>query len=185
MIYKDVVDILKDALSRFKGVKYVRYTGDDLINQQQNYETIQCWIDDVSFHQFNLTTNIVKAEYEVYILGFPTEESGNTTLDVQDKCYDVAINVLAYIDTLEEFQGIVSVYDYSILTLSRFSEQSNAGVKLSIILQIPNGVNLCELDEKFGEPYSGDTDTIIDITTDEVGTIDLNPIKLPTNKNKC
>lgn len=182
MIYKQVTDIISDTLKRFKGVKFVRYSGEDLINQQQNFNTIQCWIDDVTLHQFNLTTNIVKVEYQIYVLGFPDDTSGNTVLDVQDKCYDVAIYTLAYLDNNDEFKGIVRVYDYSIMTLSRYSEQSNAGVKLSLVLEIPNGVNLCELDEHFGEPYSGDTDTEITINENEVGDIDLKPIHLPRNR---
>lgn len=181
MIYKQVTNIIKDTLSRFKGVKFVRYAGQDLINQQQNYNTIQCWIDDVTYHHFNLTQNICKVEYQIYILGFPDDE--NTILDVQDACYDVALYTLSYLDINEEFRGIVSVYDYDILTLSRYTEQSNAGVKLSLVLTIPNGVNLCEMDEHFGEPYSGDTDTQIDIDTDEVGDIDINPIELPRNRH--
>ena len=36
MYYKDIVDALVGVLSRFKGVNYVRYTGDDLINKQKN-----------------------------------------------------------------------------------------------------------------------------------------------------
>lgn len=182
MIYKDVVNVIKDALSRFKGVNFVKYQGDDLNNQQHNYKTIQAYIDDISLHQFNLTTNIVKAEYQVYILGFP-ENTPDSILDVQDECYNVAINVLAYIDTRPELKGLVSVYDYSILTLSRYTAQSNAGVKLSITLQIPNGVNLCELDDYFGEPYTPDSDNEITINDDEVGEITLNPIKLP--KSGC
>ena len=172
-----------DTLSRFKGVNYVKYTGDDLINQQNNYKTLQCWVDDVSFHQFNLTQNIAKVEYQIYILGFADGTSGNTVLDVQDKCYDVALYTLAYLDTKEEFRGIVSLYDYSILTLSRFTEQSNAGVKLSLVLTIPNGVNLCELDEHFGEPYTPEPDHEIDINNDEITDIDIKPIHLPRNRD--
>lgn len=182
MIYKDVVNVIKDALSRFKGVNFVKYTGDDLINQQNNNKTLQCWIDDISLHQFNLTTNIVKAEYQIYILGFPEHQTPDEILDIQDKCYNAAINVMAYIDTRDELKGLISVYDYSILTLSRFTDDSSAGVKLSLVLQIPNGVNLCELDDNFGEPYTPDKDNDIDIEINEVGDIDLKTIDLPRNK---
>lgn len=182
MIYKDVVNVIKDALSRFKGVNFVKYTGDDLINQQNNNKTLQCWIDDISLHQFNLTTNIVKAEYQIYILGFPENNMPDSILDIQDKCYNAAINVMAYIDTRDELKGLISVYDYSILTLSRFTDDSSAGVKLSLVLEIPNGVNLCELDDNFGEPYTPDKDNDIDIEINEVGEIDLKTIDLPRNK---
>ena len=182
MIYKEVTNMIIDTLKRFKGVNYVNFAGDDLINQQNNHKTLQCWVDDVSFHQFNLTQNIAKVEYQIYILGFPTGESGNTVLDIQDQCYDVALYTLAYLDIKEQFKGIISVYDYSILTLSHYSDDSSAGVKLSLVLTIPNGVNLCELDDHFGEPYPDEPDHEIDINTDEIGDIDINPIHLPRNR---
>lgn len=183
MIYKQVTDIIINTLKRFKGVNYVKYTGDDLINQQNNHNTIQCWVDDVTLHQFNLTQNIAKVEYQVYILGFTDGTSGNTVLDIQDKCYDVALYTLAYLDINEDFKGLVSVYDYSILTLSRFSDDSSAGVKLSLVLTIPNGVNYCEINEHFNdEPYPEEQDHEIDIPDNEVGTIDINPIKLPKTR---
>lgn len=181
MIYKDVVNVIKDALSRFKGVNFVKYTGNDLINQQNNNKTLQCWIDDISLHQFNLTTNIVKAEYQIYILGFP-ENTPDSILDVQDRCYNAAINVMAYIDTRDELKGLVSLYDYSILTLSHFSDDSSAGVKLSLVLSIPNGVDMCTMEDNFGEPYKEEEDKKIDLDVDEVGDIDLKPIRLKPNK---
>lgn len=183
MIYKEVTEAIIGTLSRFKGVNYVKYQGDDLNNQQQNYKTIQCYIDSVSFHQFNLTQNIAKVEYQIYILGFPTGESGKTVLDIQDQCYDVALYTLAYLDKREEFQGIVSVYDYSILTLDRYSEQSNAGVKLSLVLTIPNGVNLCELDDMFGEPYEPEKDMEITVSGDTIpDELIIKPTHLKRNR---
>lgn len=183
MIYKEVVNILKNTLSRFKGVNFVKYQGDDLNNQQQNYKTIQCYIDDVSHHQFNLTQNTAKVEFNLYILGFPKENTPEAILDVQDECYDVALYTLAYMDNLDEYKGIVSVYDYDIMTLSRYSEQSNAGVRLSIVLTIPNGVNMCELEEHFGEPYVPEQDAEITIDKKDTGEINIKPIKLPKNRN--
>lgn len=183
MIYKDVTEIIINTLKRFKGVNYVKYQGDDLNNAQNNYKTLQVYVDDISLHQFNLTTNIAKASYEIYILGFPDDTSGNTVLDVQSKCYDVALYTLAYLDNNSDFSNLVSVYDYSILTLSRYTEQSNAGVKLSLVLQIPNGVNLCELEDKFNdEPYEEEEDMEIDIEKEDIGDIDLKPTHLRPNR---
>ena len=65
---KEITETLIGILSRFKGVNYVKYTGDDLINQQQNNKTLQAYIDDVQLHQFNITNDICKVEYQIYIL---------------------------------------------------------------------------------------------------------------------
>ena len=180
---KDVIEIIKDVSLKHKGVRTFRYQSEILNNSQNNYDTFQVYVDDVSLHELNITTNIFKAKFEIYILSQPSGESGNTILDVQNNAYTIACDIMAYIDIKEEFKGILSVYDYSILTFAHYTDDDSAGVKLSLVLQMPNPVNLCELDDNFNdEPYSGDTDTEITINEDEVGDISMNPIKLPRNR---
>jgi len=175
---KDVINILKDISLRHKGVHTFRYQGDDLNNAQNNHKYYQVYVDDISHHQLNITTNIFKAEFQIYILGFVDDE--HSILDVQNNAYTIAADIIAYIDTQEAYKGILSVYDYSILTLSHYTDDSSAGVKLSLVLEMPSPVNLCELDYNFNdEPYPEDEDNEIDLDIDGVGDIDLKPIKLP------
>lgn len=183
MYYKQIVDTLVGVLSRFKGVNYVRYTGNDLINQQNNNKPIQCWIDNISLSQYNLTTNINKMSFEVYILGFADGTSGNTVLDVQDVCYNVAVNFLTYIDNMPQFQNLISLYDWSILTLDRFSDDSNAGVKLSVVLNAVSPINFCEFESWFNdEPYPDEQDHEIDVNNEEIGDIEIRPITLKRSR---
>ena len=178
---KDVVNIIKDISLRHKGVRTFRYQSEILNNAQNNHKMYQVYVDDVSLHELNITTNIFKAKFEIYILGFVDDE--NTVLDVQNNAYTIACDIMAYIDTKDEFKGILSVYDYSILTLSHYTDDNAAGVKLSLVLQMPSPVNLCSLDDNFNdEPYEDDEDSEIDINNDEIGDIDLNPIHLPINR---
>lgn len=181
----DVINILKDVSLRHKGVRTFRYQGDDFFNAQNNHKTFQVYIDDISLHELNITTNIFKARFEIYILGFPTGESGSTVLDIQNDAYTIACDIMAFIDTKDEYKGVLSVYDYSLLTIARYTDDSSAGVKLSLTLEMPNPVNLCTLDDNFNdEPYEDDEDHEIDINDDEVGDITINPIHLPINR-KC
>ena len=180
---KDVIDILKDISLRHKGVRTFRYQGDDLNNAQNNYKGFQVYVDDISHHQLNITTNIFRAEFEIYVLGHVNDE--NPVLDVQNDAYTIACDIMAYIDTKPEFYNVLSVYDYDILTLSRYTDDSTAGVKLSLVLQMPSPVNLCELDDNFNdEPYEDDPDREIDINDEEIGDIDIKPIHLPRT-NHC
>ena len=175
---KDVINIIKDVSLRHKGVRTFKYQSDIYNNAQNNHKYFQVYVDDVSLHQLNITTNIFKAEFQVYILGFVDDD--NTVLDVQNNAYTIAADIVAYIDTQESFKGVLSVYDYSILTLSHYTDDSAAGVKLSLVLQMPSPVDLCTLDDNFNdEPYEDEEDKEIDINVDEVGDIDLNPISLP------
>lgn len=178
---KDIINIIKDVSLRHKGVRTFRYQGDDLFNAQNNHSYFQVYVDDISLHQLNITTNIFRAEFQVYVLGFVDDE--NDVLTVQNNAYTVAADIVAYIDTQEAFQGVLSVYDYSILTVSHFTDDNAAGVKLSLVLQMPSPVNLCTLDDNFNdEPYEEEKDKEIDINDDEVGDIDLKPITLPRNR---
>lgn len=178
---KDVVNIIKDISLRHKGVRTFRYQSEILNNAQNNHKMYQVYVDDVSLHELNITTNIFKAKFEIYILGFVDDE--NTVLDVQNNAYTIACDIMAYIDTKDEFKGVLSVYDYSILTLSHYTDDNASGVKLSLVLQMPSPVNLCSLDDNFNdEPYEDDEDSEIDINNDEIGDIEINPITLPTNR---
>ena len=178
---KDIINILKDISLKHKGVCTFRYQSDILNNAQNNHKYYQVYVDDVSLHQINITTNIFKAEFEIYVLGFVDDE--NDILTVQNNAYTIAADIIAYIDTKNEFKGVLSVYDYSILTISHYTDDNAAGVKLSLVLQTPSPVNLCELDDNFNdEPYKEEDDKKIDLDIDEVGDIDLKPIRLKPSK---
>ena len=178
---KDVIEILKNASLRHKGVYTFRYQGDDLNNAQNNYKMYQVYVDDISLHELNITTNIFKARFEIYILGFVDDE--HSVLDVQNNAYTIACDIMAKIDASDEYDGVLSIYDYSILTLARYTDDQSAGVKLSLTLEMPNPVNLCTLDENFDdEPHEEEEDHKIDVDTNEVGDITINPIKLPHSR---
>lgn len=179
---KDIVNIIRDTALRHRGVRTFKYQGDDLHNHQNNDEYYQVYLDDVSYHQLNITTNIFKAEFNLYILGFPLDIPEDI-LEKQNNAYTIAADIVAYLDTNEAFRGILSVYDYSILTLSHYTSDNAAGVKLSLVLAMPSPVNLCELEDNFNdEPYQPEKDADIDIDVDETGDIDIKPISLKPNR---
>ena len=141
-------------------------------------------MDTISLHQLNITTNIFKSEFQLYILSQPDGTSGNTSEDVQTNAFSIAVDILGALDTWEDYKGILSLYDYSILTLSEYSDDNSAGVKLSVVLATPSPLNLCELDENFNdEPYPEEPDHEIDIDDETIGDIDITPVKLPRNRN--
>ncbi len=185
MIYKDITNIIMNICGRFKGISTVKYQSDILNNKQGNDKPIQVFIDDITNHQFNLTTNIVKVEYNIYILMTPKKDAEGI-LNAQDEAYNAALNILYKIDNMDEYKGILSVYDYSIITVSHMTDNDSAGVKLSLVLRIPNGVNLCEINDNFNdEAIKPEEDNEITLKEkEEVNDIDLKPVKLPSNKKK-
>lgn len=181
----DLVEIIKNISLRHIGVRTFRYQNDVYNNAQNNFKTFQIYLDTVSLHQLNITTNIFTSSFELYILSQPNGESGNTIVDVQDKAFTIAVDILGALDNWDEYKGVLSIHDYSILTLSEYSDDQSSGVKLSVVLEVPSPLNLCSLDENFNdEPYEDDPDQEIDIDDNEVGDIEISPIHLPINR-KC
>ncbi len=180
---KDIIEILKNVSLRHKGVYTFRYQGEKFNNAQNNYKTFQVYVDDISLHELNITTNIFKATFEIYILAQPDGTSGNTVLDIQNNAYTIACDIMAFIEESDEYDGVLSIYDYSLLTLARYTDDQSSGVKLSLTLQMPNPVNLCTLQDNFDdEPHEEEADKEITIETNDVGELDINPIHLPRNR---
>jgi hypothetical protein len=131
----------------------------------------------------NITTNIFTSEFQLYILSQADGTSGNTIEDVQGMAFTIAVDVLAALDNWDEFNGVLSVHDYSILTLDGYSDDNSVGVKLSVVLQVPSPLNMCEYEEHFDdEPHEEEQDKEIDVPTSEVGQLDITPIKLPRSR---
>lgn len=183
---KDFVDIFRNLSLRHKGVRTFKYQGKMYNNAQNNYKTFQVYMETASLHNLNITNNIFTSEFELYVLGQPDGTSGNTIEDVQTNAFTIAVDILGALDNWDEYRGILSIHDYSILALSDYTDDKSAGCKLSVVLETPSPLNLCSLDENFNEePYPEDVDTPqIDIPTEEVGELTITPIKLPRNR-KC
>lgn len=178
-----LVDIIKDVCLRHKGVHTFSYKGEDLINAQNNHEYYQTVLDDVSLHELNITTGIFTVNQDLYVLGFPSVGRGITVSDVQTSAYTIAVDIIAWLD-FEVPQ--VKVHDYSLLTLSRFTDDNAAGVKVSLELEVPSPLDLCNYADNFNdEPYSPPADRTITVPEEEIGELDINPIVLPRNGKKC
>ena len=183
---KDIVKILENVCLRHKGVKTFKYQDKILINAQGGNQYYQVVLEDVSYHNLNITNGIFVSEFNLYFLGFPTKNEQDSILDIQDTTYSIACDVMEFIDNMPEYQGVLSVYDYSILTISHFTDDAAAGVRLTLKLRVPSPVDLCTYQDNFNpEPYVPDEDTNIDIPEKvQNENIGLKKIKLPKKKKQ-
>lgn len=180
---KDLVNIFSETFRRYKRVRTFKYQDITLFNQQNNNEQIEVILEDSGYFQYLITKNIFKGSLEIYILDHPSK-SQESILEKQDYCFDLAMNVLEYLET--HFNGVMNIYDYSILLLSHFTDDDSAGVKLSVDLDV-NGVNFCEVEENFNnEPYEKpEEDKPIDLPEKTDKKISLKKTKLPSTPSKC
>ena len=183
---KDIVNIIKDVSLRHKGVRTFRYQGTRFNNAQNNYKPYQVYLDNISYHNLNITTNIFTVEFNMYILSQPTKDVDGI-LEVQNEAYTIAADIIAYLDYSEEYKGVISMHDYSIMTLANYTDDDASGVRLSITLEIPSPVNLCEIDENFNEkPYEEEDDNAIDSVSGYTRTDPIiNDIKTITLPKSC
>lgn len=182
---KSVINILEEIALRHKGVSTFKYQSDALNNAQQNDHTFQVYVDDVTNGNI-LTTqnNIFTLDIEMYILATPIGEE--TVLDVQDKAYAIALDMVAFIDTHRKWIDKVSVHDYSILTLSHYTDNDSAGVKLSLVLRVPNPVCFAHLEHNFHmhKPIQV-PEKPLDVENEEIGDIDIKTIDLEITIPQC
>lgn len=183
---KDVVEIIKDVSLRHKGVKTFRYQEKSYNNAQNGYETFQVYLDSISYHNLNRTMDVFTSEFNLYILAQPTKDIDDV-LNIQNSAYTIAADIIAYIDVSKDYEGILSVWDYSMMTIEGYSDDNSSGVRLSLVLKMPNPVSLCDLNDNFNdEPYSGSTsgDTITVEIKQILEDLDVKTITLPKNKKK-
>ncbi len=174
----ELISVIRDTCLRHKLIKTFKYQAAIYNNAQNSNKYLQAYVDDVHMSQLLISTspNIFTITFDLYILGFVDTE--DTILNVQDKCYDTALQIIMKLGDLEEYQSIIEVHDYSLLTLSHYTDDNSAGVKATIELRVPIG--MCDLDDYFNdEPYEDEDDEDIEIN--------LNPIELPKNpiKENC
>lgn len=177
---KDLVDIIKDVSLKHKGVKTFRYQNKTYNNAQNNYAPFQVYLDSISYHNLNITTNIFTVEFNLYVLAQP-DKTEDGVLNVQNSAYTIAADIVAYIDYKSEYKGVVSMHDYGMMTLDHYTDDDSCGVRLSLTLEAPSPINLCQLDDNFNEePYSGDTDTQITVDVPEEPKLsDVKTITIP------
>lgn len=186
---EDVINIIKNVSLKHKAVNTFKYQDSILTNAQGHNKSYQVIVDDSNLSQLLMSYNpdIFTITLDIYVIGFVSTSSSN--LAVQSQAYDIAIQIIKKVESLEEYKNIIDVHDYSILTLSHWTDDNSAGVKLTLEMRVPIGV--CDLDDYFDDEPTDMTeeDNQITITGDTSSdrTITLNPIKLPYNPipNSC
>lgn len=184
---QDIIKLIENVSLRHKAVNSFKYQDSILTNAQGHNKSYQVVVDDNNLSQLLISyePDVFTLTLDIYIIGFVNTE--DTILNVQDGAYDIAIQLIKKIGTLDEYKGIIDIHDYSILTLSHYTDDNTAGVKLTLEMRVPVGV--CDLDKYFDDEPKDiteeDTEIILNGNTEDK-EIKLNPIRLPKNEiNTC
>lgn len=182
---EQIVNYIGSVGLKHKAVKTFKYQKRSLINQQNNNGYVELIIEDNAYLQQVITQNIFTATFNVDILGFPKDDT--EILGIQSLCMQIAVEIMAYIEKDGTFLGKLSIHDYDILLVSHFTDDSSAGVRLSLELIIPNPINLCSFMDNFDEnveivekPTLNLTQADKAVLADKKKELNLKPIKLKT-----
>ena len=165
-MFEELINYILDVALHHKAVKTATYKSRDLINQQHNNAYFQFIIEDSIYSQFNANSNAFNVSLNINILGFVT--SDYTALKCQSDAFQIGMEVISFIQNDPLYQSIISLDDYSFLTLSRFTDDNASGQRLSLNLTLINPVDWCVLLDNFDEEISAEKQQIMTLSsTDE------------------
>lgn len=165
-MYKEIIDYLLEIALRHKAVKTAKYQSRSLINQQNNNGYMQVVIEDDVFAQFHIASNIYTMTFNIDVLDFI--DANNSPLEAHTDTFQVANEFISFIENDEKYNALISVYDYSMLTLSHFTDDNAFGVRVTLELEVPNPVNMCTLSDNFTDEIPEEKKQILTLaTTDE------------------
>ena len=165
-MFEQIMDYIGTTALKHVAVKQYKYQKRIMINQQNNNAYMQVVIEDDPYGQYIKTNGVYTLTLNIDVLGFPKDDT--EILKIQSDAFQVASELIAYIDKDMTFMDRISVYDYSMLSISHFTDDNAAGQRISLELVVPNPINLCTLDDNF-------TDEIVLGEKDELELKDPNP----------
>lgn len=178
---KQLVDLLLESFYKHKMVSFVKYQEDIYINAQNDNDYYQVSIEsDGDRLEKQITEGILTIEYNITILG------REDVLTAQDNSLHILLDTLEYLQA----QYNLNVRDYSVLSLSNYTDDRASGIRATVQFTIPSPLNLCEYMDNFDEDKiipihendleldSSDSCTNSYNKTDSDNDITLNPIKL-------
>lgn len=161
-MFEEIITYIMTTALRHKAVRSAQYKRRSLINQQNHHGYMQFVVEDDPFSQKLIGKDIFTVTLNADILGFPSGDY--SVLTAQSDAYQVACEIIAKIEDDPEWKPYVSVYDYSLLAVSEFTDDRAAGQRLTLELVVPDPVNLCTLDDNFtDEPDIEPQDPDIDL----------------------
>lgn len=178
---KNLVNAIKEQAEHISGVKSFTYEGTDLINAQNNNHTIQVIVEDDIYTEYIVTKDLLKVQLNIDILDKVYQ--ADDKLDIHNNTMKIAIVLLKLLEL--NYYDFINVYDYSIMSVSRYTDDELYGQRLSVYLHMPSPVSACNLQEfiNLTNEYEKREDKEIDIQAPQIDieSININPIKLKKN----
>lgn len=179
---KNIVEAIKEQAEHIDGIKFFKYEGQDLINAQNNNSTIQVWFEDNIYSEYIVTKDLLKVQINIDILDTLTKDK--SIIDIHNTTTNMCIVLMKLIE--ENYKHIVNIYDYSMLNVSRYTDDALYGTRLSLWLHIPSPIDECNI-ESYINTYNKydeyiDDEINVNLPMIDISNIDIKPIKLQKNE---
>jgi hypothetical protein len=143
---KFLVENIRTECQRIAGVKSFFFEGVDEINAQNSNNTIQVVVEDDIQIEYLVTQDITSIKINIDILD--KVEQDTSVVDVHNNTYKIAVVLMKLLDRHYEF---INIHDFSIITLSKFTDDVLYGCRLSLTLFMPSPINSCNIDDYLDE----------------------------------
>lgn len=155
---EQIINYIQDVSKKHILVNSTKYQSRININQQANNRYFQVVVEDDIFIEQTLQTNVMKMTLNLNVLGFPTK--GKDVLKIQSEALQVGVEIIRYIDKDVTFQNRINIVDYSFMSLSEFTDDRCCGQRITIEMNIPNPLNLCDYERHFVDKEEVDTENV-------------------------
>lgn len=153
----DIVSLFYNLSKEHKLVKSFKY---DRISKGMGigdeYHPLVFLEDPIFLNIASLKSGIVPATINFNVVITPQQEENINKYPkievLQSICESIALNFIAKIRemiNLYEVEGVESIVSWNILTLRHWSDNDCAGVRVTLVLNVKNEINFCDLDEHF------------------------------------
>lgn len=152
-MYKTITNYIGETALKHIAVKCFKYQKRIMVNQQANNAYLQWVIEDETYCQWVKTADVFTMSYNIDVIGKPKDDT--EILEIQNDAFQVAVETIGYIANDTDMRNILSVYDYDVQFISHFTNDSSAGVRVTLTLATPNPLDLCTFMDNFDEDNMG------------------------------
>lgn len=170
---KRLVHIFRDISLLHKGIHSFKYQSEIYNNSKGDDLMFQVLMDDVSYSNFDLVKNTIDLELNFYVLATPDDKM--SSIEAQDMAYKMAVNI---VDKLEsDHKRLVYLKQFSVITVSHYTDNDSSGVKCSIVFETPSPLCLDSFAENWRDkPFKDVPDKVIKLKVEEDKKISLKPV---------
>lgn len=144
---KNIIEYILNIASLHKKVKVAKYEDKSLINISGEEPSFEFIIEDSNYLR-NVREGVQELELNIDVISFVNDDL-DTILSVQDEALNIWEDIYQYLDNDANIE--LEMRSYDALSLSEFTTDKSAGIRITLAVDFPVDVNKCNYLNNFNE----------------------------------